>query len=219
MVANRKPPKGPLHPERESELGPPREDAIVVLEGATWADFERILAIRGARSVPRLAFLAGNLELMTPSRYHESIKSTIGRLIEAWCLERGVDVSAYGSWTLKAGSREHGLEPDECYVVGDVAEGAPEPERPDLAIEVVWTSGGVDKLAIYAALGVREVWCWRSGALALFELKDGSYAPVLASAVLPGIDHAELARFIALRPMTKAVREYRDTLRMKRGGA
>ncbi|PKN56358.1 MAG: hypothetical protein CVU56_16690 [Deltaproteobacteria bacterium HGW-Deltaproteobacteria-14] len=59
----------------------------------------------------------------------------------------------------------------------------------------------------------------RSGALALFELKDGSYAPVLASAVLPGIDHAELASFIILRTMTKAVRAYRDALRTKRTGA
>jgi hypothetical protein len=46
---------------------------------------------------------------------------------------------------------ERGVEPDECYVLGDVAE----PARPDLAIEVVWSSGGINELEIYRKLGVR----------------------------------------------------------------
>ena len=32
---------------------------------------------------------------------------------------------------------------------------------PDIAIEVVVTSGLVDKMAVYAGLGVPEVWLWR----------------------------------------------------------
>ena len=59
-----------------------------------------------------------------------------------WCFENGIEFSGYGSWTLKSEGADHGVEPDECYVFGNV----PEPERPDLAIEVVWTSGGINKL-------------------------------------------------------------------------
>lgn len=55
--------------------------------------------------------------------------------------------------------RERGAEPDECYVFGE----DPDPERPDLAIEVIWISGGMNKLEIYRALGVAEVWHWRRG--------------------------------------------------------
>jgi len=114
-------------------------DHIVVLESATWADFQRLLEMRGDRSVPRLAYADGRLEIMTPSRSHESIKSMIGRLVEAWCMERGVDITPYGSWTLEDKHVARGVEPDECYVLGT----AEEPDRPDLAIEVNVHAGSV----------------------------------------------------------------------------
>ncbi len=39
---------------------------------------------------------------------------------------------------------------------------------------------------------------------------------IAASEVLAGIDHAELTQFIGARPMTRAVRAYRDALRQPR---
>ena len=74
----------------------PVDDKIVVLRGATWADYERMLEMRGEASTPRMAYLEGVLEVMTPSRPHEGLKSTIGCLVEAWCLENEVEVSGYG---------------------------------------------------------------------------------------------------------------------------
>ncbi|HEU4620176.1 MAG TPA: Uma2 family endonuclease [Gammaproteobacteria bacterium] len=133
----------------------PREDHYVHLRGVTWDDYLRLLEIRGERSTPRMTYLEGTLEIMSPSRSHDEIKSYIGRLVEAWCLERNVEFTPYGSWTLKSKRDERGAEADECYVFG------PNPKakrRPDLAIEVVWTSGGIDKLEVYRKLGVRELW-------------------------------------------------------------
>src|SRR3977135_2499418 len=94
----------------------PTDDKIVVMRGATWADFQRLLEVRGEAPVPRMAFLEGSLELMTPSRLHESIKSRIGRLVEVFCLENDIEFSPYGSWLLEREDEERGLEPDECYV-------------------------------------------------------------------------------------------------------
>lgn len=189
---------------------PARGDEFVVLQPATWADYQRCLEIRGERSVPRLTYLEGVLELMTPSRSHGSIKSMIGCLVEAWCLENDVDITPYGSWTLESKESERGLEPDECYVLGDVAE----PERPDLAIEVIWSSGSLDKLEIYRKLGVREVWIWRRGALQLFSLgADEAYSSIERSKLLPAIDLVQLLGFVNTQPMTRAVREYRAALR------
>ena len=51
----------------------PTEDRIVVLRGLSWADYQRMLEVRGDASVPRFAFRRGELEIMTPSRPHESI--------------------------------------------------------------------------------------------------------------------------------------------------
>ena len=57
---------------------------------------------------------------------------------------------------------ERGVEPDECWGFGPVR---PDAEKPDLATEVVWTSGGIQEVEIYRKLGVREVWSWQKGRL------------------------------------------------------
>jgi Uma2 family endonuclease len=187
----------------------PHEDHFVRLRGVSWGDYERLLQIRGDRSAPRITYLEGLLEIMTPSRPHESIKSIIGRLVEVWCLEREIEFSTYGSWTLQDQAVERGAEPDECYVFGQVDE----PSRPDLAIEVVWTSGGVDKLEVYRKLGVREVWYWRKGRLQPYVLRGERYEPIAGSEALAGIDLDQLAGFIDRPTTSQSIREYRAALR------
>jgi Uma2 family endonuclease len=88
----------------------------------------------------------------------------------------------------------------------------PEPERPDLAIEVVWTFGGINKLEIHRKLGVREVWFWRRGQLTAHALRGDQYAEVPESEVLPGIDLTELASFLDRPTASQAIRDYRAAL-------
>jgi Uma2 family endonuclease len=189
-----------------------RRDDVIVLSDVRWADYQRLLEIRGERPAPRLTYLEGVLELMTPSQPHESIKSMIGRLVEAWCLETGVDITPYGSWTHESKEADRGIEPDECYVLGNSAH----PERADLAIEVEWTRGAIDKLDVYRKLGVREVWIWRKDRIDVFALRGEHYAQTDASEALPGLDLRLLLQFVAVRPMTRAVTEYRAALRTTR---
>lgn len=194
------------------EPDPSLIDQRVLLTGMRWTDYEVMLALRGDRSVPRMYFHEGTIELMSPATPHEGIKTTIARLVEAWADERGLEFNGYGSWTLKDPAIEHGAEPDECYVVGEVLK-----ERPDLAIEVAWSRGGLNKLAIYAGLGVREVWIWqRSGELVLHALRDGAYQRIERSEVLPDLDVAHLASFVSLASQSQAVRAYREALRSAR---
>jgi len=187
----------------------PVEDKIVVLRGLRWSDYQRMLEARGDASVPRFAYLEGQLEIMTPSKPHEAIKSRIGTLVEVWCLDHGVEFSPFGSWTLEDEAAERGLEPDECYVFGDSAAAA---TRPDLAIEVVWTSGGVRKLDIYAKLGVREVWFWRRGQISVHLLESERYEEAMTSRALSGIDLVELASFVGRPTASQGIREYRAAL-------
>jgi Uma2 family endonuclease len=192
------------------KLEPLPVDDIVVLRGVTWADYQRLLEIRGDGAVPRLTYLEGVLELMSPSRPHESIKSMIGRLVEAWCLETGIAITPNGSWTLESKEAERGVEPDECYILGD--SGGP-PERPDLAIEVAWTRGAIDKLEVYRRLGVKEVWIWRGGRIEVSALRGSEYQRREASELLSGLALPVLLRFLDVRPMTRAVTEYRAAVR------
>lgn len=184
------------------------EDDHIVLMDATWADYQRFLELRGDRPVPRVAYLDGVVELMSPSRQHEILKSLIGRLVETWCVARGVTFQTLGSWTLEKKEAARGVEPDECYVFSDERE----PTRPDLAIEMIWTSGGLEKRDIYRALGVRELWFWRRGALTIHVLRGDTYEEVVTSEVLPDLDLSELASFLDRPTTSAAMREYRAKL-------
>lgn len=191
------------------EPDPSRIDQRVILHGQRFRDYEVLLALRGERSGVRIYFLEGAVELMSPSIDHEAIKKTLGRLVEAWAEERGLDLNGYGSWTLKSEPEARGAEPDECYVVG-----ATRKDRPDLAIEVQWTRGGLDKLAIYQGLGVREVWIWRrAGVIDVHVLREGGYERLERSELLPALDLVQLASFVPAENQTQAVRAYRAALR------
>jgi Uma2 family endonuclease len=183
-------------------------DQRVILHGVTWDQYEAVLAIRGDGAGVRMAYLHGELELMSPSRDHESIKTCLARLVEAYADERGVRLDGFGSMTLRHRPKERGIEPDECYEIDGPK------EFPDLAIEVVWTSGGLDKLDIYKAFSVREVWIWRDGRVEVNALRGDTYERVARSDVLPGIDLAMIAALATRSDQSAAVREFRATLRL-----
>lgn len=196
------------------ELGPVLVDPDhrVLLQPSSWMQLEIMLAMRGDRARPRIAYLDGVLELMSPSRSHELIKTNLARLLEAYALELDIDLTGFGSWLLKESHGEAGLEPDECYVLGD-AEGR---ARPDLAIEVVWTSGGLNKLEIYRRLGVREVWWWEDEKLRVYELEGERFVERPTSRLLPRIDLSLLAKHATTLRQTAAVRALLDELRAAR---
>jgi Uma2 family endonuclease len=187
------------------------EDQRVTLQDVSWADFELILQIRGDRSGVRVTYLNGVLELMTPSVDHEGIKKTIARLLEAYADEKGLPFNGFGSWTLKNARRARALEPDECYSLT-----LGRPTSPDLAIEVVWTSGGIDKLEVYRGLGIQEVWFWREGVIEVSVLTGDQYERRERSMLLPDLDLVELARHIDPENQTESVRRYRQALRSAR---
>src|SRR5262245_45996328 len=190
---------------------PPTGDQCVQLYDVNWSDFELILHVRGDHSGVRMTYLNGVLELTSPSVDHEGIKKTIARLLEAYAEEVGIPFNGFGSWTLKNAARARALEPDECYSLS-----IGRPARPDLAIEVVWTSGGIDKLEVYRGLGVAEVWFWREGVIQVWALADGSYERRETSGLLPNLDLAELANHIGAENQTESVRRYRQALRRGR---
>jgi Uma2 family endonuclease len=186
----------------------PTADQRLVTFGVPWTHYEAQLALRGESPVPRIAYLEGALELMSPSKEHERIKSYIGRLVEAYALERGIDLSPYGAWTLKSPPKQSGLEPDECYLVGDQSK-----DTPDLAIEVVWTSGGIDKLEIYRRLGVGEVWIWKDARIEVHVLREERYQLEMKSSLFPDLDVNLLTSLLDRPTALQAVKALREALR------
>ena len=190
----------------------PAPDNLVRLHDVSWEAFEQILDARGDRAGVRITYLRGELELMAPSTDHEQIKTTLARLVEAFADERGLDLNGVGSWTIKRREATSAAEPDECYVLGS-AKGR---DRPDLAIEVVWTSGGIDKLDVYVGLRVREVWIWQDGRIRVFLLAGDRYEPAARSELLAALDLDLVARLATSESQGAAVRELRRAVRDER---
>jgi Uma2 family endonuclease len=188
---------------------PPRPlgEQRVLLTGVPW---ETYVALRDAvdGAGVRMTYCEGVLELMSPLPPHEDAKKTVARLIEMYAIERDVPLYGYGQTTFRKAAKYRGLEPDECYCVGHKLK-----DVPDIAIEVVITSGGIEKLPVYAGLGVREVWYWEDDALHLHALRGAKYEAIPASEVLPDLDLEALTRFVRLDDQHEAVKAYRDWLR------
>jgi Uma2 family endonuclease len=192
---------------------PRRADQVVVLRGIPWEQYDALCAARADTAGPHMAYLDGVLELISPSRRHEYAKTLIARLVEAYAEERGLSLNGFGSETFRKKAQDAGVEPDECYCVG------PAKKVPHFAIEVFYTSGGVDKLEIYRRLKVAEVWFWVRGQFWVYRLVGRQYDLVERSRVLPDLDLDELARIVASTDeshQTEAVRAYRRALRRRR---
>lgn len=192
--------------DRRAELEEP--DQYVRLHGVSWQDYERLLAIRGERSVPRITYLQGELELMGPSPRHENVTRIIEGLLYLWAVERNVPLRSFGSTTWRKRRAERGVEADVSYVLGTQSK-----KRPDLAIEVVVTSGGMRKLDVYRGLGVPEVWFWRRGRFTVHVLHGLDYEPAPRSRLLPEADLEFLARLVDRRDPVRAGRLLRRLLR------
>ncbi|MBV8076797.1 MAG: Uma2 family endonuclease, partial [Planctomycetaceae bacterium] len=123
-------------------------------------------------------------------------------------------------------------KPDECYyltnaerVVGRRIDLSVDPP-PDLAIEVEISRSALDRIGIYAALGVPEVWRFDGEALRVEQLQaDGTYREVAASPGLPFLSSEEVVQWLRLAetmgqtPWLRQFREWvRDELAPRFGG-
>jgi len=197
----------------------PQADARVQLQGIVWDDYVRLRELPESRHV-RMTFDQGVLELMSPSKLHERLAELLGRLILVWTEERSIPLQSCGSMTFQREDLSRALEPDKCYYIQHEAQVREREELdvtvdppPDLVVEVDITSPSRDRLPIYAALDVPEVWLWRRGLLEVLLVdENGSYVGGNTSRALPGFLIDEVCRLLEARrnlDETALVREFR----------
>ncbi len=177
----------------------PTPKAAQVFPLITWEQFEAIE--QSFADVPgvKFVYLDGVLEIMTVSPEHEDVKSTLALLVEAYMRAKQLRFYKRGGPTL--GDRSLGFrgEPDESYNLGN------KKPQPDLILEVVITSGGVDKLVGDQRLGVPEVWFWEDGGLAVHHLRAGGYERLNYTALLPELPLDLLCRYVTYHDQYDAV--------------
>lgn len=179
----------------------------LILNGVSWQQYETLRTTLDDYPGLRMTYLDETLEIMAPSPEHERSKIVIGRLIERYAEEMEINLNGLGSTTFRSQAKSRGLEPDECYCVGE------NKDIPDVAIEVVLNSGGVDKLTVYEGLEVPEVWFWQSDNFTLYRLGEQGYVEVAKSKFFPNLDLSLLAGYVRPNDQSQAVKEFMQAVR------
>lgn len=186
-------------------LDTPTQDRRIIQHGRTWQQFKLIQ--EGFANSPgiRLFYYKGTLEILAVSPEHEIFKSIIGLLIETFFVEKGIEFTPTGSMSQER-EGEASAQADESYCLGELK------PVPDLSIEVVFTSGGSNKLERYQALRVPEVWFWEDGLFTLHHLREQGYDRISRSELLPDLDIEMLTRCVLMNSRVDAVREFRRAI-------
>jgi Uma2 family endonuclease len=201
----------------------------MVLSGVDWQTYTRLVHAFAERPSVRLAYDRGVLEIMSPLLEHDSDARFLGRLVVTLTEELGLPVKAGGSTTFRRRRKRRGIEPDDCYWIANEARvrgkrridlGTDPP--PDLAIEVDVTRSSLDRMGIYAALGVPEVWRLEGPTLTFPVLgPDGRYTQRATSLAFPWLAPTDLLPYLALRGQTDenaVVAQFRAWVRQGRPG-
>jgi len=203
-------------------VSPSQSETRTVLYGVSWDSYNDM------REEPdnyhlHMTYNEGTLEIMSPSARHEGLAYFIGLIVSAWTEELDVPIRSVRELTCKRADLKKGLEPDNCYYVQnepqmwdkeevDLAVDPP----PDLAIEVEISRSSVEKMPIYAALGVGELWRYDGQILRIYGLVEGQYQSRETSACFPAFPVAkaeEVLRQLGKVRETTLIRGFRKWVR------
>ena len=200
-----------------------QEPQRFVMRNLDWPRYRALADVVGETHV-RLTYDRGKLEFMTLSHGHERCSNLLGQFVEVLTEELDMPRQSGQSTTFDREDLDRGLEPDQCYYLTNEPLVRDKDEidltidpPPDLAIEVEITRSAINRMAIYAALAVPEVWRFNGEALRVYNLDpEGKYVEVERSRYFPFLSLAEVAGFLQRRTQmdeTSLVRSFRQWVR------
>ena len=179
------------------------EQRLLLPRNYSWQEFvvlENLLVSSGSF---RITYLDGWIELMTVSEPHELIKKSLAILLEAYFVEMGIEFIPVGNATRRGEEKGTSFEPDESYYLGA------KKANPDLAIEVILTSGNIEKLEKYRRFKIPEVWLWENNQLDVYALISSEYHLVNYSQLLPDLDLELLVRCVLMPSRLEAMNAFK----------
>lgn len=169
----------------------------MVFRGVDWHTYHTLSEATAEGQHFHLVYDGKDMEIVVTSNVHEHWKALLSKLISAVTSWLSIDCVSCGETTWKTQTR--GLEADLSYYFDPekirMAREALDRQSmdpadyplPDLAIEIDVSPPQVDRPAVYAEMGVTEVWRYVRGQKLIIEQRqpDGTYTPVDASRFLP----------------------------------
>lgn len=175
----------------------------VVLHNISWNSYKQISDSLQDETPAHFTFDRGKLEIMVLSLKHENLKKILAMLFERLSEALDIEIFAGGSTTFQRQDLERGFEPDECYYVknADVMRGKDNVNLdfdppPDLTIEIDVKHSSLNRMSIFAAIGISEVWRYDGEILTIYLLEDNDYETSNTSSVLPNVTAKRLSELI-----------------------
>jgi Uma2 family endonuclease len=199
----------------------------ITLQGVSWDTYVQFVDGLEERRM-FVTYDHGTMEIqtMSPSRRHENPLGLIQRLVGAISLLRGIPIESGGSTTHRRADLAKGVEPDACYWVKNEARvrGVMDLDLskyppPDLAIEIGIHASAINRMSIFAKMGVSEIW-HIDGLKLQFLLLDRTkkYRSIQTSRVFPMVQRQAVAEAIsALRKVgeTEALNQLLAALKLR----
>jgi Uma2 family endonuclease len=185
---------------------PPQQQRIV-LDNISWHTYETFLREFDKRPI-RITYDEGSLEIMTLSLGHENLGWFLGRLIAVLTLELNMPLMGGGSTTLKKKLKLKGLEADNCFWIKNASRMRGKKQfrfrrdpPPDLAIEIDVSRSSLDRMGIYAALSIAEVWRFKGKTLHVYCLRaDGKFREKSRSSIFPLVPMEKILHYLRQLP-------------------
>lgn len=180
------------------------ESEGVVLQNVAWKTYQQILQDLDGVNNPRFFYNRGELLVMPNSPEHEFDNRLISSLVEILCEELEINFANFGSTTYQRADLKRGFEPDSCFYFNENEAKMRGVKRldmarhsaPDLVVEIDITSSSFDRLGIFAAFGVKEIWRYDGEILEIGLLENGVYLKSETSEILNGVIAEKLSEFI-----------------------
>jgi len=198
-------------------------DNRITLQRISWTTYQNILDEAEGDRNWRIAYDRGSLEFIMPRFEHEVPNRFLASLIEAIADELELEVLNAGSLRLDREDLSKAIEPDTCfYIQNELAVrnlqsiSLPENPPPDLAIESDYTNSSINKLGLYAALGVPELWRIQDKTIAVYVLQNDKYERCENSLIFPLFPIAEFPILLERSQsegQRSAVRAFRQLIR------
>lgn len=194
----------------------------VLLNDISWKEYENFLEDFAERPGWKLAFNGGKLEIMPPTPEHEGYSFNFQLFVVAYCDIFDLNFEGRGSTTFRSKNLKKGVEPDECFYIQSaekiIGKKIPVKEypMPDVAVEIDITTESLDKLPIYSALQVQEVWIYDGEKLAFYELVNDEYQKISHSRAMSLLSSQDLNEFLKLsrkKGQTFALKSFRKWLK------
>lgn len=191
----------------------------VLLDGVSWQTYSALVD-ESEHASGRMTYDQGTLEIMSPLMPHESGKRLLGRMIEMFTLLRGIDIRSSASTTFRRTDLKRGFEADESYYIQFAAQMRSNRDidlsidpPPDLVVEVEMTRSAIDKLRLFASMGIPEVWRYDGKTLWIGSLQKDKYIEAEFSHVLPDFPVELASEFLAQRfeiSETELIRQFAE---------